>query len=152
MFDIIQRFFKPPDDGQNHPGNDSKTHDVNIATCALLLEIAQIDGEFSDEERENIVEILKKEFQLSPEYIEEITQIADQELKESHDLWKFTNLINNYYDHKEKIKIIEIVWKVIYSDGNLDKHEDYLVHKLSRLLNMRHSELINAKLKAIYRD
>jgi len=150
MFDTIQRFFKPAVNGENDKEKNSETHNVNVATCALLLEIAQIDGEFSAEEQKNIIEILKQEYQLSDEYIEEITKIAEQDLKESHDLWKFTNLINNYYDHDEKIKIIEIVWKIIYSDGNLDKHEDYLVHKLSRLLNLRHSELINAKLQAIY--
>ena len=112
--------------------------------------MAKADGEFSDEEQKNIIGLLKQEYQLSDNYIEEITEIAEQELKESHDLWKFTNLINNYYNHEEKIKIIEIVWKIIYSDGSLDKHEDYLVHKLSRLLNLRHSELINAKLQTIY--
>lgn len=150
MLDIIQRFFKPASEGQEHPDKDSATHDVNVATCALLLEIAKIDGEFSEVEQENIVEILKKEFQLSEDYIRDISQIADQELKDSHDLWQFTNLINNYYDRMEKIRIIEIIWKVIYSDGTLDKHEDYLVHKLSRLLNLRHSELIDAKLRILY--
>ena len=150
MFDTIQRFFKPAAGGENNIEKNSDTHNVNVATCALLLEMAQIDGEFSVEEQKNIVGILKQEYQLSDDYIEEITKIAEQDLKESYDLWKFTNLINNYYDHDEKIKIIEIVWKIIYSDGNLDKHEDYLVHKLSRLLNLRHSELINAKLQAIY--
>jgi uncharacterized tellurite resistance protein B-like protein len=150
MLNIMQRFFKPADHAMDDSGDSSSAHDVNVATCALLLEIAQIDGEFSNEEKENIIEILKKEYQLSDDYIQEITKIAKQELKESHDLWKFTNLINNYYDQAEKIRIIEIIWKVVYSDGNLDKHEDYLVHKLSRLLNLRHSELINAKLKAIY--
>ena len=150
MLDIIQRFFKPAAGGQDSGEKSSDTHDVNVATCALLIEIAQIDGEFSFEEQKNIIGLLKQEYHLSDDYIEEITEIAEQELKESHDLWKFTNLINNYYNHEEKIKIIEIVWKIIYSDGNLDKHEDYLVHKLSRLLNLRHSELINAKLQAIY--
>lgn len=150
MLDIIQRFFTPVDDEPNHLRTGSDTHNVNVATCALLLEIAKIDGEFTAVEQKNIVDILKKEFQLSDDYIQEITETAEKELKESHDLWKFTNLINKYYDREEKNKIIEIIWKVIYSDGNLDKHEDYLVHKLSRLLNLRHSELIDAKLRAIY--
>ena len=152
MFDIIQRFFKPADSEEDSSKGGTAAHDVNVATCALLLEMAKIDGEFSDVEQANIIEILKKEFNLSESYIQEITKIADQELKTRHDLWYFTHLINNYYDRTEKIKIIEILWKVIYSDGNLDKHEDYLVHKLSKLLNLQHSELINAKLKILYPD
>jgi hypothetical protein len=46
MFDIIQRFFKPAEDRENYEGESSDTHNVSVATCALLLEIAQIDGEF----------------------------------------------------------------------------------------------------------
>jgi uncharacterized tellurite resistance protein B-like protein len=45
--------------------------------------------------------------------------------------------------------VIETVWRVVYSDGILDKHEDYLVHKLADLLHLKHSELIDAKLKIL---
>ena len=46
----------------------------------------------------------------------------------------------------EKRQIIEEVWRVIYADGALDAHEDYLVHKLAKLLNLNHPQLIEAKM------
>jgi uncharacterized tellurite resistance protein B-like protein len=49
---------------------------------------------------------------------------------------------------EEKLQIIENVWRIAYADGRLDKHEDYLVHKLATLLRLSHKQLIEAKLKA----
>jgi len=51
MLDIIQKFFKPAPDEQKNKEHQAATHDVNIATCALLLEIANIDGEFTELEQ-----------------------------------------------------------------------------------------------------
>ncbi|MDY6951413.1 MAG: TerB family tellurite resistance protein, partial [Thermodesulfobacteriota bacterium] len=57
------------------------------------------------------------------------------------------NLVNQHYSRQEKIQIIQMVWQIVYADQKLDKHEDYLVHKLSKLLRLTHKELIDAKLK-----
>ena len=41
---------------------------------------------------------------------------------------------------------MELIWKVVYADGHLDQHEDYLAHKVSKLLRLSHAQLIQAKL------
>ena len=74
---------------------------------------------------------------------------SQKELDGSIDLWQFTNLVNENYSRYEKINIVEMIWKIVYADGKLDKHEDYLVHKLGKLLRLSHKELINAKLKVL---
>ena len=150
MFNIIEKFFGPQKPVSAEKSPDTNQHKIYIATCALLVEMAQIDGEFSESEKEHLIELLENEYNLSREYIDEITIIAADELKRSNDLWKFTNLINENYELPEKIKIIELIWKIIYTDGTLDKYEDYLIHKLARLLNLQHSDLINAKLRVLH--
>ena len=65
---------------------------------------------------------------------------------------KFTSRINENYSSEEKIRIVEIIWKIAYADGILDKHEDYLVHKLANLFRLTHKQLINVKLKIIQRN
>lgn len=127
-------------------------HDVRIATCALFLEMAKIDGEFSDSEQENIIAILKKDYDLSEECAAELLDASNAELKSSIDLWQFTNRINENYSTEEKIRIVEMIWKIAYADGVLDKHEDYLVHKLANLLRLTHKQLIDVKLKIIQRN
>jgi uncharacterized tellurite resistance protein B-like protein len=79
-------------------------------------------------------------------------QAAEDELEKSIDLWQFAKRINENYSTEEKIKIIETVWHLIYTDGVLDQHEDYLVHKLAKLLRLTHEQLIDAKLKVLGKD
>ena len=150
MIDWIKKVLGP----QEHdvPSDDSgelNAHDVRIATCALFVEMAKIDDEFSDEEKELIFTLLQKEYELSQENVEELVSQAEEELEGSIDLWKFTNMINENYSDEEKIRIIELIWKLIYADKRLDKHEDYLVHKLAKLLGIEHKHLIDAKVKIL---
>ena len=147
MIDLIKRFFnKKTEDTPADQGED-KPHDIRIATCALLLEMSKIDGEFSNSERESIISVLKRDYDLPDEYAAALIEAADEELKGSIDLWQFTNLINQNYSDEEKIRLIETVWRIAYTDGKLEKHEDYLVHKMTNLLRLSHKQLIEAKLK-----
>ena len=149
MIDLVKKFFGKSRSDISGPDKETASHDVRIATCALLLEMAHIDGEFSESERESIINIIKKDYDLSDEHAVALIEAAGEELKRSIDLWKFAKLINQNYSTAEKIQIIEMVWKVIYTDGKLDRHEDYLVHKLANLLRLTHKELIDAKMKVI---
>ena len=122
---------------------------LTLAVSILLLETARADEEFSPQERDHILSTLKVRFSLSPEEAQELIETARARREESLDLWRFTNRINQALDREEKRKVLEEVWRVIYADGTLDAHEDYLVHKLANLLNLRHSELIEAKVKVL---
>jgi len=147
MIDLVKKFFsKRSHDDSSHQRRE-RTHDIRIATCALLLEMSHIDGEFSASERERIFSILKKNFDLSDEHATALLEASNKELNGSIDLWQFTNLINQNYSIEEKMRVVEIVWDVVYADGKLDKHEDYLVHKLATLLRLTHKQLIEAKMK-----
>ena len=149
MINLVNKFFgKSSSDGPDKENKES-AHDVRLATCALFLEMANIDGEFSKEEQESVTSMLKEKFQLSDEYTTELMKISQKELDGSIDLWQFTNLVNENYSRDEKINIVEMIWKIVYADGKLDKHEDYLVHKLGKLLRLSHKELINTKLKVL---
>jgi uncharacterized tellurite resistance protein B-like protein len=152
MIDLVKKFFGKGTEGGSGDQAREKSHDIRIATCALLLEMGSIDGEFTQSERERIMAILKKDYHLSDEHADALVQASAEELNQSIDYWQFTNLINQNYSMDEKIRIIELVWKIAYTDGKLDKHEDYLVHKLAKLLRLTHKQLIEAKLKIIHGD
>lgn len=147
MFDIFKNAFTG---SQGPEAGDSREKDIRIATCALFLEIANIDDEFSDEERENILRLLQTEFDMSQESALELARQAAAELEGSIDLWQFTNLINENYSEPEKLRVAELLWGVVYADGKLDAHEDYLIHKLGTLLRLTPKQLIAAKLKVLH--
>ncbi len=120
---------------------------IQIATAVILLEVAHADEEFSKSEHARIIDILRTQFSLDEESVQELMQVSDEELRKSIDLWHFTEIINNNYSAEEKYQVIEMVWQVIYADGRLDKYEDYVVHKLARVLHISHDRMIEAKMK-----
>jgi len=129
--------------------SDDRPHDVNLAACALLLEMANIDDEFSEDERAMILTILKEEYGISEENARRLAEEAEKQRKASLDLWHFTRLINEHFSREEKIRIVELLWRIVFVDGKLDGHEDYLVHSLADMLNLSHRDLIDAKLAVL---
>jgi len=120
---------------------------LKVATSVVLLEAATADSHFSTEEQDKIFEILKSRFQMNAESVKELIDKSEQERQSSTDLWYFTNLINENLNNEEKYNLMEQVWEVIYSDGTLDKFENYIAHKLLNMLNLDHSKFIELKMK-----
>ncbi len=120
---------------------------VQIATCVLLLEVAHSDEEFTDIEQDTITAIVQKRFGLSEETAAELLDRSTKERDDSIDLWRFAKVIRESYSLEEKRRVIRSIWEVVFADGTLSPHEDYLVHKLSKLLGLSHKELIQAKLR-----
>lgn len=122
---------------------------LRIATCVVLLEVAKSDDEFSSLEQATLSALLQKEFDISPEAVEALVQEAHAQRAQSIDLYEFTSQINEFYSREEKIRIVELTWKIIYADKELNRYEDHFVHKLARLFRLQHEELIDAKLKVL---
>ena len=150
MIDLAKRFFGKIRQNDLAGQRRERVHDVRIATCALFLEMANIDGEFSDLERMNILSMLKEKYDLQNETADAIMEASKEELKKSIDLWQFAKLINENFSNEEKIEVVETLWKIVYVDGKMDKYEHYLMNKLKNLLRLSHDQLINAKLKVLY--
>ncbi len=133
------------------PESDSReastARDLQVATAALLLEIANADDEFADDEREVIVRLLKERFGITAVEVEEVLKATNRELDQRIDIYYFTKKINEQFTKAQKVEIIEMVWRVIYADNHLTGHEDYLVHRFAKLLRLGHSQMIDAKLR-----
>jgi uncharacterized tellurite resistance protein B-like protein len=147
MFDIVKRFFSKASEDSSKKSDQKTDHDIHVAACALLVEIASIDEEFTQAEMETLLSIFKEKYGLSEEYADALIVEAKKELSESLDLWQFAKLINENYSNEEKIEIIETLWRIVYVDGKMDKYEHYLMNKLKNLLRISHDQLIAAKLK-----
>ncbi len=131
-------------------GESERFDRIQIASCVILLEVAKFDFDFSSIEKETTKAILKNEFAIPEDAIEDLMKISEEKREDSVDLWEFTNVINQNFSREEKIKIIEAAWKIIYADDKLDKYENHYAHVLADLLRLRHDELIDAKLNILY--
>ncbi|MDH3216559.1 MAG: TerB family tellurite resistance protein [Candidatus Krumholzibacteria bacterium] len=149
MIDLIKTFFGKNSGAVVRGGQSGARHDVRVATCALFVEMANIDGEFSAVEGDHILSLLRDRFGLAEDHAAEVSRLAGEELEGSVDLWRFTNLINQHYSKEEKIQVVELMWRLVYADGHLSEHENYLVHKLAKMLRLQHRELIDAKLAVL---
>ncbi|MGB8426377.1 MAG: TerB family tellurite resistance protein [Desulfobacterales bacterium] len=152
MRDLVKRFFSKIAADASPRTTQDGGHDARVATCALFLEMAKIDETFSREEMAKILTILEETYGLSAADADELVAAAEQELAGSIDNWHFARLINDNYSTAEKIDIIEMLWRIVYVDGKLDKFENQLMHQLSNILRLSHEQLIEAKVRVLYED
>ena len=152
MLDIVKRFFSKTESETAKNTDQATEHDVRVAACALFVEMARIDEKFTEAEMETILSIVQDRYGLSREHADALVAEADKELDKSVDLWQFARLINENYSTDEKIEIIEILWRMVFLDGKMDRYEHYLMNKLKNLLRLSHDQLIAAKLKVLHSD
>lgn len=147
MLGMFKKYFDGSGENRAGSGREDKEVKLKTATCVILLEAATADEVFSEEEQEKVIDILKGRFQMSDADVKELIAESRKARAEATDLWYFTNQINENLDNEEKYELMELVWEVIYSDGTLDKFENYVAHKLFNMLRIDHSKFIELKLK-----
>lgn len=146
MHDAIRSLFRrAPRASEAAPSAISR---LSIAAAALLLEIAHADDEFADAERIHIEESLGRHFDLDDQTLAELMRLAEIERREATDLHRFTSVINEHYDDGQRLVLAELLWRVVLADGQLSRHESYLMHKLSNLLDLRPGYLAEARKRA----
>lgn len=122
--------------------------DVRLAACALLVELAQADGEFSADERRVIANALKRHFGLDEAGVAALMAEAEAAVKQSVDHFTFTRQVLEGFDVGQRMVLAEVMWSVILADGTLADHEAYLVRKLGNLLELEPAYLSEARKNA----
>jgi uncharacterized tellurite resistance protein B-like protein len=145
MFDLLRKMLS----GGPVAEPQQEHQRVRVATCVLLLEMAHADEEFHHMEELLIRDLLQRKFDLSAECAAELIEFAQQQRQESLDLHQFARQINADFTIEEKVEVMEVVWRIVYADGVLDQHEDYLVRKIATLLRLSHRQMIEAKVKVL---
>ena len=100
--------------------------------ASLLIHIAKIDQNYTTKEKEIISKTIL-ELGANKENIENIISIAEKNESNSNQILDFTKEVKSM-DEKEKIKIIEILWQIIYSNKDADIYETSLMRRLAGLL------------------
>jgi uncharacterized tellurite resistance protein B-like protein len=145
MLDKIKKFF----DEKLMPVNDQVTGEsIQFATAALLLELSRADFEADEMEQALIVAMLRDTFDLKEDDLQALIALAGQASDQAHDVFQFTQLVNEHYSHDDKIQLTENLWLVAYADGRIDKYEEQFIRKVSGLLHVAHSDFIKAKIRA----
>lgn len=126
------------------PMDDEKK--VQIATCALFIEIAKADYDFAVEEREKIIAFMKKCFNLDDNEVLELMKLAEKKVDESVSIYEFSAVINKHFSDKDKFDLMKNLWRLIYVDNSLHMYEDNMIKKIGGTLNFSHKRIIEAKM------
>ena len=119
---------------------------IQLATAALLMEVANADSEISDEERIAIRSIVTDNFSITPDEAMAIAEKAEQDTGHVTSLYPFTRRITAECSMEDRIEIVSMLWRVTVADGRVDAHEEHLVRKIAGLLYVPHSQFIRTKL------
>ena len=109
-----------------------ENNDIELNICALLIHAAKIDENYTSKEKSIIKEtLLTLDSEISD--IEKLMIDAENNEKNSNQILDFTKELKNA-DQSFKVKVIETLWKIIYSNKQVDMYEANLMSRLSGLL------------------
>jgi uncharacterized tellurite resistance protein B-like protein len=141
MFDAFRKFLSDCTAGDKHPsrfGDD----DYRLAASALLVHAAAIDGEISQVARDKLHAVIKRRFDLDEAATDELLVEATAAEQQAVDLYHFTSLINRALDEAGRLRIVEMMWEIVYADGRVTEFEDNLLWRAADLLGVSSRERI----------
>lgn len=120
----------------------------NILIAALLIHAAKIDENYTDIEKKIIKKALISLNNISSDQAEELMKYAEKKEEESNQMIEFTREIKKY-PMEFRLKIIEIIWKIVYSDGTSDSYEFNIIRRICGLLYISDKDngIIRTKVK-----
>ena len=148
MIGALKRLFEDAVEQAASAGGADAEHGVQRAAAALLVEMSRADRTVTDGEREHIARALASVFGLPGAEVDELMTAGEAGADEATSLYEFTRVLNDHLDHDGKVRFVEQLWRVAFSDGELEKPEAHLVRKVADLLHLRHHEYIGARLRA----
>ena len=114
-----------------------------VKTCALLIHAAKIDENYTENE-EDIIKKTLLELGAKEETISQIIKNAKSIEENSSQILDFTREVKNLPEN-DKIKIIEALWSIIYSNNEADIYETNLMRRLAGLLYIDSSTMGDIK-------
>ncbi len=121
---------------------------LHLAAAILFFEIAKSDHELEEVEMRRLEKILRENWSLDENTLNDLIAIAGKESDLSASLYEQINIINKNFDKDKKYKLVLDLWKIAWSDGEIHHYEEHLIRRISDLLYVPHSEFIRAKHKA----
>lgn len=126
----------------------SEKADKRIAIASLLCAVAYADHDTSEVELLAIEASLITLLSVDKVAVQTLMGIAKEEVKVSTSIFEFTSQLAEL-EHKERIEVIEAMWRTAYADNHLGEIEEAIIRRVASLIYVPHSEFIRTKLKVL---
>ena len=125
--------------------------ELHLAAAALLAEVALSDERFDDAERAVFERLVRQRFGLDEAEAGRLVDAAEQTAKDATHLLRFTRVIKDNFSPAERIELIEMIWEVVYADGEVHAYEDSLLRRIAGLIYVSDRDRGAARKRALER-
>ncbi len=145
MLDTLRQFIA---DVVSPTANEARAFDdtgYRLAATALLVHVISLDGEPSAIEKRKLHSLLESSFKLDPGTADALIASATLVEGEAVDLYHFTSVIMRSVNEEGRLRIVEMMWELVYADGQVTEFEDNVVWRAADLLGVASRDRIDLK-------
>ena len=145
MLDKLRHFISDVVSPSGHENRTFAGDDYRLAATALLIHVISLDGEPSEVETRKLHALLEYRFELDPGTADRLISEAMLVEGEAVDLYHFTSVIMRSVNEEGRLRIIEMMWELVFADGHVTEFEDNIVWRAADLLGISSRDRINLK-------
>jgi uncharacterized tellurite resistance protein B-like protein len=146
MLQLLKEFLNDVGIGEK-PASRFSESDYRLAAAALLIHVMSVDGQETGAEQDMLQDLLKRQFDLDDDAVDELIAAATAADREAVDLYSFTSLINRSLDEEGRRRIVKMMWEIVYADGRMNEFEDNIVWRASDLLGVSQRDRVEMRLE-----
>jgi len=124
---------------------DERDAAVRLATAVLMVDVALVDSSFDETEFDRMLVLIKRQFGLGTQEAADLINAANAKADEQISTQELTALLNEHLEQDDKTRVVQLLWSIAFSDGQLDKYENSLVLKVSNLLGVSSEQVMRLK-------
>src|ERR1700730_19290177 len=145
MLDGLRHFIAdivPPSAHEERSFDDTG---YRLAATALLVHVVSLDGEPTEVEKRKLHSLIENRFKLDPGTADKLIASATRVEGEAGDLYHFTSVILRSVNEDGRLRIVEMMWELVYADGQVSELEDNVVWRAADLLAVSSRDRIDLK-------
>jgi len=146
MFERFRKFLSDVAEGSKHPAHFDH-NDYRLAAAALMVHTAEIDGNMAEAERRKLHDLLQRRFELSEAETQVLISEATEAEHEAIDLYHFTTVLNRSLTENDRLRIVQMMWEIVYADGRVSEFESNLMWRCADLLGISSRQRIELGLE-----
>jgi uncharacterized tellurite resistance protein B-like protein len=137
MLDTLRRLFANEDEKPRFAGDDYR-----LAAAALMVHAATIDGSLAQAERAKLHALVRQRFALEEAEAGELIDAAIAAERQAIDLYQFTARLNRALDENGRVRMVEMMWQIVFADGTVSEFEDNLIWRAADLLHVSREQRV----------